>query len=56
MNDYIVRICRDEKEHPRSVIGIVETLGSGEKETFINIEVLWEILNPRKEGRTKEQT
>lgn len=50
MENYIVQIYRHEKEHSRSLIGIVETVGSEEKKPFTNIDELWGILNPRKKG------
>jgi hypothetical protein len=58
MENYIVRIYRDEKVHPRSIIGVVETVGSEEKQSFTNVDELWHILNPRKKGgrwRTNDQ-
>lgn len=50
MKNYIVRVYRDEKVHPRSIIGVVETVGSEEKQSFTNVDELWHILNPRKKS------
>jgi hypothetical protein len=50
MENYIVKIYRDEKDHPRSIIGIVEAVGTEGKQSFTNVDELWHILNPRKKG------
>jgi hypothetical protein len=50
MENYIVRIYRDENVHPRSIIGVVETIGTEGKQSFTNVDELWHILNPRKKG------
>lgn len=50
MKNYILRVYRDEKDHPRSLIGIVETVGMKGRKAFTNIDELWGILNPRKKG------
>jgi hypothetical protein len=46
MSNYIVRIYRGEKNSPRTLIGVVEEVGSNGKKAFTNINDLWEILNP----------
>jgi len=43
--DYIVRIYRHEKDRPRSIVGIVEEVGTEGKRAFTNLDELWEILN-----------
>lgn len=47
MENYIVRIYRFEKDNPRHLVGIVESVeGEGrEKKAFTSFEDLWEILN-----------
>ena len=45
MNSYIIRIYRQEKEQPRSVIGTAERVGDEGKRPFKNVDELWEILN-----------
>jgi hypothetical protein len=47
MENYIVRIYRFEKDNPRHLVGIVESV-EGErrgKMAFTNLDDLWEILN-----------
>ncbi len=47
MENYIVRIYRFEKDNPRQLVGIVESVeneGRG-KRAFTNLDDLWEILN-----------
>ena len=61
MENYIVRIYRFEKDNPRGLVGIVESV-EGErrgKKAFTNFDDLWEILNSqmleadiRRQGRT----
>ena len=49
MENYIVRIYRFEKDNPRHLVGIVESV-EGEKRgkrAFTNLDDLWEILNSR---------
>ena len=49
MENYIVRIYRFERDNPRQVVGIVESVedeGRG-KRAFTNLDDLWEILNSR---------
>ena len=45
MDSYIIRIYRQEKEQPRSVIGTAERVGDEGKRPFKNVDELWEILN-----------
>jgi hypothetical protein len=47
MENYIIRIYRFEKDNPRGLVGIVESV-EGEsrgKRAFTNLEDLWKILN-----------
>ncbi len=63
MENYIVRIYRFEKNNPRHLVGIVESIeneGRG-KMAFTNLDDLWEILNsqteeiaPSTEGRVRD--
>lgn len=52
METHVVRIYRYEKNNPRRIVGIVETIGEGDevKKAFTNLDELWKILNPSKEG------
>lgn len=45
MESYIVRIYREEKDDPRSFVGIVEEVDSEERRAFTNLQELWNILN-----------
>ncbi len=47
MDTYIVHIYRFQKDNPRGLVGIVESVeGKGrEKSAFTNLDELWEILN-----------
>lgn len=49
VENYIVRIYRFEKDNPRHLVGIVESVeGEGrEKRAFTSFDDLWEILNSR---------
>ena len=48
--DYIVRICRCEKDNPRELVGVVEEVGAEGKKAFNNLEELWGILNRKTES------
>ncbi len=52
METYIIRIYRFEKDNPRSLVGIVETIEKEErgKRAFTNLDDLWEILNSSMPG------
>ena len=45
MNSYIVRIYRQEKDRPRSLVGIVEEVGVDGRRAFTDLDELWKILN-----------
>lgn len=47
MENYIIRIYRFEKDNPRSLVGIVESVEGKRrgKRAFNNLDDLWEILN-----------
>ena len=49
MDSYVVRIYRRGGKKSRILIGTLEVAGAGRKESFSNIEELWEILGRRKE-------
>jgi PilZ domain len=56
LETYVVRIYRHEKNKPRSIIGIVEEVGSKGKKAFTTYDELWSILktvkrNPRESKR-----
>lgn len=55
METHVVRIYRYEKNNPKRLVGIVETIGEGGegdevKKAFTNLDELWQILNPAKEN------
>jgi len=64
MENYIVRIYRFQKDNPRGLVGIVESVEGErrEKRAFTNLEDLWRILNsqlsetvlPQQGGAAKE--
>ncbi len=63
MESYIVRIYRFQKNNPRQLIGIVESIGNEGrgKMAFTNLDDLWEILNsqvseavPKQGGAVKD--
>jgi hypothetical protein len=52
VENYIVRIYRFQKDNPRGLVGIVESV-EGEKRgkmAFTNLDDLWEILNSPMSG------
>jgi len=48
--DYIIRIYRFEPDKPRSLVGLVEEVGTKGKKAFNTYDGLWEILNSSKVG------
>jgi len=48
--DYIIRIYRFEPGKPRSLVGLVEEVGTKGKRAFNTYDELWEILNSSKVG------
>ena len=56
--DFIVRIYRFKKDHPRALVGFVEIVGKRGRLAFTNMDELWEILNSsfgdEKEGEAVE--
>ncbi len=48
MDNYIVRIYRQEKDNPRKLVGLVEEVGVDSRLGFTNLDELWEILNRAK--------
>lgn len=55
MKKYIVSVYRGEENNPRSLVGVVEEVGVEGKKAFINLDELWEILNPRKREPTRSK-
>lgn len=51
MENYIVRIYRFQKDNPRHLVGVVESVEGKkrEKRAFTNLDDLWEILNCRRD-------
>ncbi len=47
MDTYIVHIYRFQKDNPRHLVGVVESVDSKKrgKSAFTNLDELWEILN-----------
>lgn len=55
MDNYIIRIYRQEKNNPEKLVGVLEKVGEESKKSsqrltarrqaFTNIDELWEILN-----------
>ena len=55
MDNYIIRIYRQEKNNPEKLVGVLEKVGEERKKSslrlaarrqaFTNIDELWEILN-----------
>ncbi len=58
MDTYIVHIYRFEKDNPRHLVGIVESVeGKGRgKSAFTNLDELWEILSCQKDQRLSERS
>ncbi len=50
---YIIRVYRRNRDDPRKIAGLVETVGKNEKKAFSNREELWDILE-HEENRTKK--
>jgi hypothetical protein len=50
LETHVVRIYRYERNNPRKLVGIVETIGeeSEVKKAFTNLDELWAIINPSK--------
>lgn len=46
MDTYIVRIYRYDHAKPRALVGTVEVADGDGKMAFLNMEELWNILNP----------
>jgi len=55
LKTYIVRIYRFEKDHPRSLVGVVEEVGIKGKKAFTNYDELWEILLSTKRTTQKQR-
>ncbi len=47
METYIIHIYRFQRDNPRGLVGIVESVETKrrEKSAFTNLDELWEILN-----------
>ena len=53
--NYVVRIYRFDKKHPRSLVGVVEEVGLKGKKAFTNYDELWEILISSKSTTQKQR-
>jgi hypothetical protein len=45
VEDFIIRLYRFEKDHPRALVGLVEKVGKKGRIGFTSMDELWEILN-----------
>ena len=45
MKDFIIRVCRFEKDNPQALVGLVEIVGKKGRIAFKTMDGLWEILN-----------
>lgn len=66
VDNYIIRIYRQEKNNPDKLVGVLEKVGeegrktslrlSARRQAFTNIDELWEILNATRQlPRRKKQ-
>ena len=53
MDTYIIRIYRREESDPYALAGTVEEPGISERKAFIDLNQLWDILNPGKKKLPK---
>jgi len=55
LKSYIVRVYRCQEKIPRSLVGVVEEVGTKGKKAFTNLDELWEIMSSikskKKEGK-----
>ena len=56
MDSYMVRIYRKEEDNPRTLVGIVQKVGVGEKKIFSTLDELWSILNSKQRGVNQAET
>ena len=55
MDSYLIRIYRRDKENPEAIVGIIEEIGTGGKQSFNNLSELNLIITKpkrRKRNRT----
>ena len=45
MKDFIIRVCRFEKDNPQALVGLVEIVGKEGRIAFKTMDGLWEIMN-----------
>ena len=55
MDNYIVRIYRQEENNPRKVVGVMEEVGVKGKRAFSDVDELWEILSAQNGGSRGKQ-
>ena len=55
MKSYIVRVYRCQEKIPRSLVGVVEEVGSKGKKAFTNLDELWEIMSSIKSKKKGEK-
>ena len=56
MDSYLIRIYRREKDNPESIVGIIEEIGTKEKDSFKNLSELGKIICPAiKKGRKRHE-
>lgn len=46
VENYIIRIYRQDRKKPRLLVGTIEEVGQEGKKAFTNYDELWDILNP----------
>ena len=55
MKSYIVRVYRCQEKIPRSLVGVVEEVGTKGKKAFTNLDELWEIMSSIKSKKKGEK-
>lgn len=51
---YIIRVYRRNRDDPRKIAGLVETVGKDEKKAFASQEELLRILNTERKKRKRD--
>ena len=64
MDNYIIRIYRQEENNPEKIVGVLEKVGeesnkssqrlAARRQAFTNIDELWEILNASQQHAGKK--
>ena len=56
MDSYLIRIYRRDKENPEAIVGIIEEIGTGEKQSFKNLSELNSIITKPKRRKRNRAT